>query len=231
MHRHNVILGHDPNRRSPLRRAALPALILFLGALIPAAIAASNIGNVDAGTINLTTLTATGTVGGNQLESTVATGTAPLIIASTTAVGNLNADLLDGNEAAVFVLGSSATITSANISGASVRKVYQAHTADDLIAATESDSVFTNAGAAGVVALTLTDNAAAGTTHVFVRAAAQSFRANPHDSDTITYSGGVMAAGEYLGLESTGARLELVADGAGNWYATDEHGTLTEETP
>jgi len=39
----------------------------------------------------------------STLQSTVATGTAPLIIASTTVVANLNADLLDGNEASVFL--------------------------------------------------------------------------------------------------------------------------------
>lgn len=38
----------------------------------------------------------------NQLASDVATGTAPLIVASTTVVANLNADLLDGNAAAAF---------------------------------------------------------------------------------------------------------------------------------
>ena len=38
-----------------------------------------------------------------QLKSTVATSTAPLIVASTTVVANLNADLLDGNHAAAFL--------------------------------------------------------------------------------------------------------------------------------
>lgn len=38
------------------------------------------------------------------LESDVGTGTAPLTIASTTLVSNLNADLLDGNEAAAFAV-------------------------------------------------------------------------------------------------------------------------------
>lgn len=41
-----------------------------------------------------------------QIKSTVATGTAPLSIASTTAVTNLNADLLDGNHASAFALSS-----------------------------------------------------------------------------------------------------------------------------
>ena len=39
---------------------------------------------------------ATGSISGNTLISTVATGTAPLTVASTTLVTNLNADLLDG---------------------------------------------------------------------------------------------------------------------------------------
>lgn len=40
------------------------------------------------------------------LQSDVATGTAPLVVASTTVVTNLNADLLDGNHAAAFALAS-----------------------------------------------------------------------------------------------------------------------------
>jgi hypothetical protein len=40
----------------------------------------------------------------SQLISTVTTGTAPLAVSSTTAVTNLNADLLDGNHAADFAL-------------------------------------------------------------------------------------------------------------------------------
>lgn len=38
------------------------------------------------------------------LQSTVATGTAPLTVSSTTLVSNLNADLLDGNHASAFAL-------------------------------------------------------------------------------------------------------------------------------
>lgn len=41
-----------------------------------------------------------------QLVSTVATGTAPLSVNSTTAVANLNADLLDGNDATAFATSS-----------------------------------------------------------------------------------------------------------------------------
>ena len=58
-----------------------------------------------------------------QLESTVTTGTAPFVIASTTLVTNLNADLLDGYHASEFVInyatpnltfGTSNVIGSAN---------------------------------------------------------------------------------------------------------------------
>jgi hypothetical protein len=52
-----------------------------------------------------------GTVTGTRLISTVATGTAPLTVASTTKVTNLNADLLDGIEASALA-GSSAKWTT-----------------------------------------------------------------------------------------------------------------------
>lgn len=51
----------------------------------------------------------------SQLTSTVTTGTAPLVIASTTAVSNLNADLLDGQHApSGDIVGSSDTQTLTN---------------------------------------------------------------------------------------------------------------------
>lgn len=49
------------------------------------------------------------------LQSTVTTGTAPLTVASTTVVTNLNSDKLDGYDATSFgLLGSSNTWTSSN---------------------------------------------------------------------------------------------------------------------
>ncbi len=45
-----------------------------------------------------------GTIGGTQLSSSIAIGTAPLVVTSTTLVSNLNADLLDGNHADAFAL-------------------------------------------------------------------------------------------------------------------------------
>ncbi|HVP55913.1 MAG TPA: hypothetical protein VMU45_13055, partial [Candidatus Eisenbacteria bacterium] len=50
--------------------------------------------------------TGAGTISGTRLISTVATGTAPLQVASTTQVPNLNASLLGGNAASGFALAS-----------------------------------------------------------------------------------------------------------------------------
>lgn len=47
-----------------------------------------------------------GTIQGTRLLSTIATGTAPLSVTSTTVVTNLNADLLDGNHSSAFALAS-----------------------------------------------------------------------------------------------------------------------------
>lgn len=47
-------------------------------------------------------LTSSSTISGTQIISTVATGTAPLTVASTTNVTNLNADLLDGQQGSYY---------------------------------------------------------------------------------------------------------------------------------
>lgn len=64
-----------------------------------------SIGGTDAITITTTTLTAP------QFTSTVTTGTVPLVVASTTKVANLNADLLDGLDSTAFALLASPTFT------------------------------------------------------------------------------------------------------------------------
>jgi parallel beta-helix repeat protein len=59
------------------------------------------------GTLGVTgTITGSSTVQGTQLISTIATGTSPLTVASTTLVTNLNADMVDGFHAASFALAS-----------------------------------------------------------------------------------------------------------------------------
>lgn len=67
-------------------------------------------------------VTAGGLVKGTRLESTVATGTAPLTVASTTVVPNLNASLLGGNAASAFAtvagnLSQFAATTSSQLAG------------------------------------------------------------------------------------------------------------------
>ncbi|MEX2053405.1 MAG: hypothetical protein WD940_00120, partial [Patescibacteria group bacterium] len=52
---------------------------------------------------NVANLSVEGDVSGNTLTSTVATGTAPLTVASTTLVANLNADLLDGQTGSYYL--------------------------------------------------------------------------------------------------------------------------------
>jgi hypothetical protein len=61
----------------------------FTGALSAASAAIT-------GALTAASATVTGLLKGQTLESTVATGTAPIVVASTTKVTNLNADLLDG---------------------------------------------------------------------------------------------------------------------------------------
>jgi hypothetical protein len=71
-------------------------------------------------------IAATGSVTGNTFESTITTGTAPLVVASTTKVANLNADLLDGGDwVAPGALGSTtpAAVSATVLSASSTLKV------------------------------------------------------------------------------------------------------------
>jgi hypothetical protein len=60
-------------------------------------------------------LTATGNISGNRLISTVATGTAPLTVSSTTLVTNLNSDLLDGLSSGSFLRRDTSTSYSGGV--------------------------------------------------------------------------------------------------------------------
>jgi hypothetical protein len=61
-----------------------PAITIVAGAITPTSVAST-------GAVSGTTITGSSTVQGTQLISTIATGTAPLTVASTTQVANLNA--------------------------------------------------------------------------------------------------------------------------------------------
>jgi len=77
-----------------------------------------NAGNIDGtaiGASSASTGAFTSVSASSQITSTVTTGTAPLVIASTTAVSNLNADLLDGQHApSGTIVGTSDTQTLTN---------------------------------------------------------------------------------------------------------------------
>jgi hypothetical protein len=60
-------------------------------------------------------LQVSGSITGTVLKSSIATGTAPLTVASTTAVTNLNADLLDGNHATAFYLATNPSGYTSNL--------------------------------------------------------------------------------------------------------------------
>lgn len=71
--------------------------------------------DLNGGALTAATGTFTGLVQANQLQSTVATGTAPLIVASTTKVTNLNCDALDGvDSTGFFILAGQAGGQTAN---------------------------------------------------------------------------------------------------------------------
>ena len=91
-----TLIGASRNDRYPgedvrLRRGLAHAIFVpFVGATQ----------NVDLGTFSLTT---TGILTASQLVSTIASGTAPLVVTSTTVVSHLNADTVDGVHASSFV--------------------------------------------------------------------------------------------------------------------------------
>jgi hypothetical protein len=79
-----------------------------LAAVNAGATSVSTLQSSGAATLDSLGVTNSAVIGGNMqasmLISTVATGTAPIQVASTTAVGNLNADLLDGLDSTAFSL-------------------------------------------------------------------------------------------------------------------------------
>ena len=111
------------------------------------------------------------------------------------------------------------------------RVVEEDHVAGDTLTVSESDSVHTNTGVAAVTTLTLPSAPIQGTLLTVVRTAAFSIHLDPGAADHFIYSGGTMTDGEALYLDTLGAKIQVVADANGDWVATYELGTLTEETP
>lgn len=67
-----------------------------------------------AGNAVISNINSTGTITGSRLVATVATGTSPLLVSSTTVVANLNADRIDGFDASVASSANTVVVRDAN---------------------------------------------------------------------------------------------------------------------
>jgi hypothetical protein len=121
------------------------------------------------------------------------------------------------------------TTTGYSMSGA--RVPYSAYSISKTLTIADSNKAISNDGAGSFVAYTLPSTNEAGINFKFVRLANFDVRITPPAGSKIRYSAGDMADAEYLALASNGAKLHLVSDGSGDWIATYEFGTLTEQTP
>lgn len=112
-------------------------------------------------------------------------------------------------------------------SAGGVRRVIEAHVADDSLAATESGSVHTNRGATEPVTLTLPEDAPEGTQFSFAVQAAGELRVDPQTATIRDDSGQEPTA--YKSADTIGAALTLVADANGDWVTIAKNGTWTQE--
>lgn len=108
-----------------------------------------------------------------------------------------------------------------------VKKMIEAHTADDMLTSVESGSVHTNLGATGTVTLTLPASASQGTVFTFAVQAAQELRVNPGTATVRDDSG--QTADKYKSADAIGECLTLIADSNGDWVTIAKNGTWTEE--
>ena len=108
-----------------------------------------------------------------------------------------------------------------------VKKLIEAHTADDTLTAAESGSVHTNLGATGTIMLTLPASAPQGTVFTFAVQAAQELRIDPGTATIRDDSG--QTADKYKSADAIGECLTLIADSNGDWATIAKNGTWTEE--
>lgn len=113
-------------------------------------------------------------------------------------------------------------------SAGGIKKVIEAHTADDTLTVAESGSVHTNLGASATVTLTLPASAPAGTVFSFAVQAAQQLNIDPGTTAIRDDSG--QTADKYKSANTIGASLTVIADSSGNWATIAKNGTWTEET-
>jgi hypothetical protein len=108
-----------------------------------------------------------------------------------------------------------------------VKKMIEAHTADDTLTVAESDSVHTNLGATGTVTLMLPASASQGTVFTFAVQATQELRVDPGTAAIRDDSG--QTADKYKSADAIGECLALIADSNGDWVTIAKNGTWTEE--
>jgi hypothetical protein len=144
---------------------------------------------------------ATGTVSGSQLVSSVATGTAPLVVSSTTEVTNLNAGLLGGKAAAAFPSLAAANTFTGNqsvtgnvaatgtVSGSQLVSSVASGTAP-LVVTSTTEVTNLNAGLLGGKAAT-----------AFPSLAANTFTGNQSVTGNVTATGTVTATGNVSGKQ------------------------------
>jgi hypothetical protein len=108
-----------------------------------------------------------------------------------------------------------------------VKKMIEAHIADDTLTVEESGSVHTNFGATATVTLTLPASAPEGTIFNFAVQAVQELRVDPGSAAIRDDSG--QTSGKYKAADAIGECLTLVADSNGDWVTIAKYGTWTEE--
>ncbi|MBA7705485.1 hypothetical protein ES703_114315 [subsurface metagenome] len=108
-----------------------------------------------------------------------------------------------------------------------VKKMIEAHPADDTLTATESGTVHSNLGATGTITLTLPASAPQGTVFTFAVQAVQELRVDPGTATIRDDSG--QTADKYKSADAIGECLTLIADSNGDWVTIAKNGTWTEE--
>jgi len=143
------------------------------------------------------------------LESTVASGTAPLVVASNTLVDNLNADLLDGKQGDDYLLKSGGTMT-----GTLTLKAGQY--TDDYTGALNAN----NSNIYGVNSIYTADSSDGGSEGIH-------FYRDATHVDTLWMNSGVMyfVPNRVLGTNTTAANSKIIAH-SGNVGTGDNNGQV-----
>ncbi len=167
-------------------------------------------GNANVGNIGTAQMLATANVTAPQLVSNVATGTAPIVVSSTTKVANLNADLLDGYDltssatAATVVLRSGDGSVFANIfygAGNNLSNIQGANVSGTV--ATANNSAFLGGTAAASYLLTT------GTGSSLTAIAGANVTGTVATANNSAFLGGTAAA-SYLLAAGTGSSLTAI---------------------